>query len=206
MAQSISQAQAANLGFLDTVGGGKEGFVPRETASTMVQLAQDIIDQVAANLDAGGHNSSGALSSSFHMTEPEINGDIITLNIMALDYYDYINKGVRGTKSGMGPYSFKNDNPSLKMVQSISDWAGRSFFSSRNIKVAVTATERKHKAVASLSKMAKAYAIARSIKQKGIKGSGYLDKAINVAKLTMTDRIGAGLAVDITRTLPKTIG
>jgi len=201
---TIAQAQAAALkdNFLDEIG---TEFQPQESFSELMQIAFDVITQAQANLHASSQISTGALSDSIQAGEPTTTNGILHIDIF-MEYYGlFQNKGVKGTKGGSGPYSFKNEYPSLKMVQALSDWAGRGFFASRNTNPSKTPSKLEQKN-ASIGKIRKAYALARSIKQHGIKASGFLDRAITTVGATVTERLGLALRSDVIRTLPKTIG
>lgn len=205
MAVSITQAQTSflNRGGLDNLG---TAFTPTESISALAKLAGMLIEAAQNNLIASNQISSGALSGSFIAQEPkEVNG-IITVEISALEYFDFQNKGVRGVGGGSSGanYSFKNAFPSQKMVDAIEAWITRGGISTANVPArhAIAGHESKQKAISAQSV---AYATARAIKIHGIKGTGYFDKAIQVAKTYAQDVLGKALAVDIIHALPTNI-
>jgi hypothetical protein len=205
MAQTISSAQsnAISSGFLDTLG-SNDGFEPTETLSALIELAAKLIETAQNNLQQSSQISSGALSDSFKVNDPDKKGKVITLNVEAAEYYDYVNKGVRGTAGGnsTGGYAFKNNFPSTDMVNSISAWLKRAGKASTlvNKSKSTSKLEVKNKTI---SEFDSAYATARGIKIHGIKGSGYFDKAINVAKAYAASELGAALRIDIINSLPN---
>lgn len=206
MAQSITRSQAELLAsnFLDSIGSNPEysDIELDESLIALIQLAGELILDATQNLEKRGNVSSGALISSFKVRDPQMEAGAVQLDIEALDYYDFLNKGVKGTKGGSGKYAFKSAYPSDKMVKAIAAWIGRAGLSTFNVKKSVSKLEKKNK---SISKIDRAYAVARSIKMKGIKKTGYLDKAINATKKKAVERLGKALTADVVRSLPTTL-
>lgn len=206
MAQTISQAQrsAISEGFLDNLGSSRDsdGLKTDHIVDALGEIAGILLDETNKNLDKGGHNSSGALASSFTVVDPTVRGKVLSLDIEALQYYQFLNNGVKGTKSGNGRYAFKNPYPSKKMVKEIGDWMKRAGMSTRNIKKSVSKQESKQSSVAQLNA---AYAVARSIKQKGIKGTGFFDKAVQTANQKTKEILGKALKIDIINSLPTNL-
>ena len=206
MPQTISQSQARILasGFLDGLGTTGKDFVPDESLSGLIMLAGKLIEAAQSNLSEGGQVSSGALSDSFKVNDPQGVGKTIRLDIEALNYFDFQNKGVRGVGGGSsrGGYSFKSPYPSDGMVKSISEWIKRAGLSTTVIKdkKSVGNQESKNKTI---SQYDSAYAVAMGIKVHGIKPTGYFDKAIKLAQAYSNDVLGKALAIDIIKSLPK---
>lgn len=95
-------------------------------------------------------------------------------------YYDFVNKGVKGTKSGPNSiYKFKSKYPSRAMVNAIKEWidtnkiAGKKDDQKFNRSALQIKRDRLTKVDNSL-----AYAIATNIKQKGISQTRFFDEAI----------------------------
>lgn len=197
----ISKAQASALAdsFLDGLGSDKEGFQPRESLSEMVLLAGELIEDAQGNLNRTNTNASGKLSSSLEASEPEQEGSVIKVDVWMEFYGKFVNKGVKGTKSGRGLYKFKHDKPSRKMVDAILDWqrTGKAKTSNTSSK-STSRNERKNRSISAIDS---AYAIARSILQKGIKPTGFLDKAVASARGKVRDRLGAALRIDVINTI-----
>jgi hypothetical protein len=109
-----------------------------------------------------------------------------------IKYYDFVNKGVKGYKSGKPnntPYAFKNPYPNKKMAKSILTWLSesKSKVSTDNVntnrKGGIDKTETKRQSLKKVlsgtdKKKSLAYAISTSIKRKGIEQTKYFDKAI----------------------------
>lgn len=206
MAQTITQAQKSALssGFLNDIGSNPEfsDLQMNESVQALYELAGYLIEEANKNLDKNGNVSSGVLASSHKVVNPQFVGGNIQMDIEALAYYAFINKGVRGTKSGNGLYSFKTDYPSKKMVDEIREWMKRAGISTRNIQKSVSKLESKRK---SISQADSAYAMSRSIKMKGIKPTGYFDKAVKSTQSRAKDTLGQALVVDVINSLPKNL-
>lgn len=195
---SISKAQASALaeGFLDNIGGGKEGLRPKETYSELIVLAGEMAEQMQENMIKAKIIASGKGAASIEVMEPEQKGNTLSIDIMMNDYLRFQNKGVKGTKSGNGLYQFKNDRPSQKMVLAFREWIKRAKISTRNVKK-YSAHGRHEAKNKSISQFDSAYAIARSVKQHGIKPTGFLDKAADSTRKKIADRLGAALRIDV---------
>jgi hypothetical protein len=202
MATSISGSQRVLLdsGFLDDLGSTETPFNASENA--LIELAAMIIENAQRNLQQNSQVSTGALSDSFVAKDPREVNNVIYVDISALDYYDYQNKGVKGTKGGSSKnnYSFKNDHPSEGMVTAIEAWVRRAGLTTTNVDAGRTITGREKKDSA-ISERDNAYQVARAIKQKGIKGTGYFDRALQVAQAYAQDVLGKALAVDVQNSL-----
>lgn len=203
MAVSISEAQANLLmgGFLDSLG---SNFEPTQTEDALVLAAAYLVDQAQRELDRTGHVSSGELSDSIIANDPKESNNKISIDVEALFYYQFQNKGVRGTKSGAGQYSFKTSNPSKEMIKDIQKWMKRSGRSSANVNKRHTVSANEAKDV-SVSELNSAYATAKSIKMKGIKASHFFDKAIELAEAYMERELGKSFSADIINALPDSI-
>lgn len=197
---SISKAQAAALaeGFLDHLGSDRNEFQPRATYTELFLLVGELIESAQQNLNDADLVDTGKGSESIIADKPVQNGGIISVDVLMNFYLQFHNKGVRGTRSGRSTagFSFKNETVSKKMYTAISDWIQRSGFSTRTVKkykgYGQHETNRKR-----ISEYDSAYAVARSIKQHGLKPSGFLDKAIASTSAKIEDRLGAALVVDV---------
>lgn len=203
MATSIGQAQASLLGtdFLDNLG---SEFEAPETQDALILAAAYLVEQAQNELNKSGHVSSGGLSDSIVANDPtETNGNI-SIDIEANFYYQFLNKGVKGLKSGSGEYAFKTKLPSKDMVKDIQKWMQRAGKASTRVdkKRSVSYNEVKNKSVSELNS---AFAVARSIKNKGIKATRFFDKAIELAERYMQEELGKSFTADIINAIPKTI-
>lgn len=210
MAQSISKAQADALaeGFFDNLGESKEGLQPKNSLSALYQLAGTLVDEAQNNLNKVDRNASGALSDSLKVLDPRIiNGANVVVDVEALYYYQFVDKGVNGTKKGRGsPFSFKHDIPGRKMVKSIRNWIIKEGIKIKNTKKysAISRRERRRKSITDQTKNA-AFAISRSIKQKGLKRTNFFVDAIRTTQQQSKDQLAKGFKIDIINSLPKSI-
>lgn len=200
---SISKAQAEALaeGFLDDIGTDRSGIYPRKTMSEAILLAGELILVAQNNLNQSNNIASGNLSKSLIAHDPVASGSVMRVDVFMNFYGRFINKGVKGTKSGSSTagYSFKNEIVSENMQAAIKAWLDRGKISTRSVKKykGYGNHERKMKRLGSLAEADASYAVARSIKQKGIKPTGFMDKAIVTTQRKVRDRLGAALKIDI---------
>lgn len=196
MSISKSQAKALADGFLDGIGEDNEGLQPRETFTELFLLGGELIEDAQNNLNADNSNGSGKLSKSLTLNEPTKNGDIVKTDVMMNFYGQFVNSGVKGTKSGQGKYQFKSSFPSTKMVAALEKGISRAKKSSFNTSRSKSVSKNEIKNT-SISAIDKAYGAGRNIKMYGIKATGFIDKAVKNASEKMSDRMGAALKVDI---------
>ena len=182
MSISKAQAQAIADGFLNTLGEQpmKEGEMP-VAERLLKDFGADFIKTAQANLRANGSIASGAIDdirmyfSKFGTTYSISLG--YPKSEKASKYWDFINKGVKGTKNikadSKTPYKF---NPSKKSIpiSAVQGWLGYN-------KLKATAVKPYRKlgveAKAIDSKKSLAYVVARSIHRKGIRSTHYFDNA-----------------------------
>lgn len=194
MAKSISQLQNEILAFLDTLGESKELFTRvqdlKGLEKAIGEVVGEFIKQVQENLEKAGKIDTGALATD--ITQSEWDGSSISIGYpaesAAAKYYDFVNKGVKGVKSGQpadSPYSFKNDRPSLAMQLAIAKWYRRNagFGRRETQKKNLSALQRKRKKLLKVTNEADrlkslAYATSINIKRRGLKKTGYFDNAV----------------------------
>lgn len=203
--KSINKAQQELLaeGFLDAFGEDKEGITLLNTSDAMSKLAAFLLEETVKNLKDS--TASGALASSFAPTIPRRVGKDVVVDIEALVYWQFINRGVKGTKKGSGEFAFKSPYPSKKMVEAIRKWMKASGKAQSNMKSSyksISKLEVKRKSVAQLDG---AYAVARSIKQNGIKKTNYFDKAFQTTSDMAAEKLGVAFKLDIINSLPDTL-
>ena len=181
---SISKAQAKAIadGFLNTLGEQpmKEGEMP-VIEKMLKDFGADFITTAQKNLNKSKSIASGAINDiRIDLTKF---GTSYTLSLgypksePASKYWDFINKGVKGTKNikadGNTPYKF---NPSKKAIpiSAAQKWLGYN-------KLKVTAVKKYKKlgveTKAIDSKKSLAFMVARSIHRKGIRSTHYFDNA-----------------------------
>ena len=196
---SISKSQASAIadGFLDRQGSGDSKTLQlRETFSEIILLAGDIVESSQKNLNDSNSNASGKLSESFYVDEPTKASTVFSVNIYMNFYGKFINKGVKGTKSGSGLYSFKNNFPSRGMIESLMAGISQAKQKISNASRSKTISKNEIKNF-KISDVSKAFGAARNIKMYGIKKTGFLDKAIITTQTKVKDKLGAALKVDV---------
>ena len=204
MVMSISKVQAEALaeGFLNDIGtDDKAELRPKQSYAEMIILAGELIEDAQRNLIAGNNIASGKGSASLIAHEPYKVGEAMQLDVFMNFYLRFINKGVKGTRSGSSTagYSFKNEIVSRKMLKAIQEWLDRGKISTRTVKKykAYGRHERKNKRLGKLAEANKAYAVARSIKMHGIRTRSFMDKAIENTKSKVSNRLGGALKIDV---------
>jgi hypothetical protein len=182
MSISKAQAQAIADGFLNTIGEQpmKQGELPI-IERLLKDFGADFITTAQKNLRANGSIASGAIDD-IRMNFTKF-GTSYTISLgypkseKASKYWDFINKGVKGTKNikadSKTPYKF---NPSKKSIpiSAVQGWLGYN-------KLKTTAVKPYRKlgveAKAIDTKKSLAYVVARSIHRKGIRSTHYFDNA-----------------------------
>lgn len=217
MAKSIKQIEAEVLAKLESKGFGISATEFDEITELkgieelMVLAAANFILQVQENLNQAGKIDTGTLASDIEKGEITNSGGVYSIDVgyakgsKASKYYDFVNKGVKGTRSGTpadSPYSFRNDMPGRSMTLAIAKWYRRhaSYGRKETQKKNLSAVQRKRK---KLSKMVDAnkrlrslaYATAVNIKRRGLKKTGFFDKAIQ-----------SSFGVDFVKALAKITG
>lgn len=178
---------------------------------TIIRFASIFIKRVQDNLKKANKVDTGTLSTD--ITEGELikQGSNYSLDIgypVGSDgarYYDFVNKGVKGFKSGTpnSPYSFKSAYPSINgpMVTAIQKWVKRNALSQRreDQRFNLSGLQRKRKSVAQLNTgRTTAYLIARKIKQRGLPKTGFFDNAIDqVFNQAFYDKMGKAIGADV---------
>lgn len=195
------QAKAVKEGFLDTLGLDRNGFEPRQTINELQLIAGDLVDEAQKNLIKNNSIASGNLSESIIAGEPEASGGTVSIDVAMNFYGRFVDKGVKGTRGGKSNagYFFKYELPSKKMVAALKEWMDRGKISVRESKQFKVhgRHDAKSRKLAKLSEVNAAYVISRSIKMKGLKPTGFMEKAIDTTTRTVADRLGQALKIDI---------
>lgn len=196
MAKSTKQIQdefAANetlineLSKLEAIGTDNLPILER----TIVEYAIEFIKKVQENLKQLNKIDTGSLVKDIAKGELINSAGTYTIEIgypadgKSAKYYDFVNKGVKGIKSGSpdSPYKFRTLNPSSSglMVISLQKWMKRQgLISRRETKsTTISSLQRKRKAISELdSSRQGAWLMARKIKSRGLPKTGFFDNAI----------------------------
>jgi len=148
---------ADNTAYNELVGfttGTGQGIVnnPRNIGDVMNNLAIRVVAETRKQLDENASKGTqGNLRQSIDMPV-KIFGTSFVATLSMLDYYDYINKGVQGTRTARSdtPYSYVTLKPPVKALEQWSRLKGLNPF-----------------------------AVRESIFKKGIKANHFWDKAYN---------------------------
>ena len=186
MSISKAQIQALRDSFIQSLGGSfdkvKDGDLPI-LEETLALYGKAFNDKIVEILDKENITSSGRLA------EPALpiitkfgTGYILSLGYEpgseASKYYDFVNKGVKGTKNEKAdnktPYAFKGNKKAVP-VSSIEKWLGYNKLKSVSVK---KYTKLGTEAKAIEGKKSLAFLIARSIHRKGLKSTRYFDRAV----------------------------
>jgi len=178
---------------------------------TIIRFASIFIKRVQDNLIKANRVDTGTLSTD--ITEGELikQGSSYSLDIgyptssEGAKYYDFVNKGVKGFKSGQpnSPYRFRSAYPSMNgpMVNAIQKWVKRNALSSRreDQRFNLSGLQKKRKSVAQLNTgRTTAYLIARKIKQRGLPKTGFFDNAVDeVFNQQFYDKMGKAIGADL---------
>ena len=183
MSISKAQAEAIGEGFLNKF--GNEAFGSKTDLPTIEYLlglyGGEFIKEAQQNLKLTNSIASGDIKDIIAKITKF--GTIYTLSLgypksePASKYWDFINKGVKGTKNikadSKTPYKFKSSKKSVP-VSSIEKWLSYNKLKAVSIKP-YKKLGQETKAIE--SKKSLAYVIARSIHTKGIKSTHYFDNA-----------------------------
>ena len=196
MPKSINQLQAELLssGTLDKLGASQQDFASLGTLPVLEQYlilaAANFIQKVKDNIEVLGISDTGSLSDDISSGElvKESNGYSIEVGYprgsKAAKYYDFVNKGVKGVKSGTpnSPYAFKNIGVGRAMLQNIKSWVDRNGI--RRNDVAITRRQATRQSLSNMVSEASrsknlAYAVAVNIKKRGLRKTGFFDSAVD---------------------------
>ena len=186
MSISKAQIQALRDNFIQSLGGSFDKYKGGELPvleDTLALYGKAFNDKITEILDKENITSSGRLAEP---ALPIINkfgtGYILSLGYEpgseASKYYDFVNKGVKGTKNEKAdsktPYAFKGNKKAVP-VSSIEKWLGYNKLKSVSVK---KYTKLGTEAKAIEGKKSLAFLIARSIHRKGLKSTRYFDRAV----------------------------
>lgn len=178
----------------------------------MFMHGEEFIKQAIKNLKKANKINTGTLSSDLAQGEINVSGGVYSMkvgypeNSKGSEYYDYVNKGVKGLSGSQNSkYKFRTFNPSKNMVAAIDSWLKNNRISSRfeGQKKNLSSLQKKRKSITKIiseaeSKKRLSYVIAKSIKRKGINKTGFFDKAQDAA-------FGESFANDIAKAAGKEI-
>jgi len=186
---TIAQAQAK---FLES-GGLDKGGMLRPDPSELSELEKELSRYIVQFLDTASDNLKKTGS--------------YLINFKALDYFKFVDKGVRGAgssrKNSTSPYRFKFITPSKNHVTAIEKWIikNRMTATARDLK---GRTGRERKAIdPTKGRQQLAYIIAKSIKRDGLYETGFWSDAFDQTFKDFGQKMSAALGKTITVNLEQ---
>lgn len=184
-----------------------EGLLTPHSTITQVleNFGNEMQESLKANLLKKGSYVSGNLAEQIEFTSI-INGEGFVFSLRLKDYYDYLNKGVNGTKT------VKNNTPYSYMSSSkIPFYFAKQWMNAKNLFVdkGTTITSLAGKRYKAGSRDSQAFAMAKSWKQNGIKGNHFYDevvteKRLNKLKEDLASAAAGDMKIAITETFKRT--
>ena len=189
---------------LDGLGSSDRGdALPTDNVqATLLRMAESVVSKAQANLNRSGATATGDLESSLHFENIQFEGTKMFVDVLILDRYIFTEHGVNGLEKSVGsPYSFKTKKPSLGMQRSIKSWLRQRGARAMKYK-AISRTERKDQGIKRMKAKADsqdglAWAVATSIKKKGIKPTKFFSKAVKATEKEFKKELAAGFKLDI---------
>lgn len=201
--EAQAQSDLLNEGALDKLANDSSDYLSLEemplVKQTILLSAGSFIERVKSNLNRLGKNDTGGLEDDISQGEllEDRYGYELDLGYEkgspSAKYWDFVNQGVRGVKnqSIQSEYTFETIYPGPRMVGAIQSWLERGNagaltenLSSKNMQSSrISNLQRKRvrvmEAVSEADRLRSlAYAVATSIKKKGLKQTRYFDDAI----------------------------
>ena len=185
-----------------------KGVELTDIRDTIEFLGKSFAQVLADEMDKKDVSSSGRLQDNIKPGKLQENGEIISVNISAFEYFGYQDKGVSGwDKKSNSPYKFQTRgvNPKGEMVKSLKDWLKREGKSSTSTglgKYKITSREKRGGDILDASTKAavnKAYAI----KKYGIPAKNFSKPATNIIVKQIEKELGIAIKVDIINNLSK---
>jgi len=200
-----AQLAAAKLDNLGSTDGGDKVQLSA-TAQVLVDMAGVLISEAQSNLNKAGAEATGELESSIKARDIDVNGSVMGIDIELLDRYKFTDEGVNGVEQSQGSqFSFKTIRPNIGMKNSIKKWLRIRGKRATKYKP-ISKTETKDRKIAAVrgkadSQEGLAWAVATSIKKKGIKKTKFFTNAVKETGRQFKDRLAQGFKIDIINSL-----
>tara|TARA_R110000803_G_scaffold82131_1_gene148195 strand:- start:481 stop:1056 length:576 start_codon:yes stop_codon:yes gene_type:complete len=144
---------------------------------------QQKIDDIKDSLKASGKWGSGVTGQSVSMNF-SASGKAYKIQLLMPDYYQFLDEGVKGTenkRSNTGRFAYKSKQPPVDVIRSFMLTRGIVGKNYRKIKNIRNKALKKRSIEKELNSVA--FAIARSIKQKGLERTDFYSDNVNASTL-----------------------
>ena len=198
-----AQQDAISSGFLNKVGADKDTFEIEVATNLLEQYGEEFVRVLAENIRSKGLVSSGALADNIF---PQMSDNGKKLTIRMLDYYDFVNEGVKGVRNSRNaagsPYKFKNYGMNAEGRKSIRQYiqSGKAKVSSTmNDKARGIGLERRGVKFAEKKSLIDRQVdnLVYMIKRFGIKKTNYFTDTIKTVFADFEAQMGEALGLDV---------
>lgn len=177
-----------------------------DVETVLAGYASRFLNAAADNLNKTNSITTGALEKSLDFNiEKSRTG--LTMNFTALDYYKFVDKGVRGAggskNNNTSPYKFRFLGVSKTHLLALEKWIIRNRLTAKVKDVnKYGATRRESKAIpATMSRKSLAYVIGKAIKRNGLKATNFwqdaYEKTFGDFAVKMSEALGKTISVDL---------
>jgi len=178
----------------------------------LYNIAVEFITAATDNLQAADRVSSGGLLESIKPSEIMVMGKKMTIEISVLDYYKFLDKGVKGWQSGTpgdSPYAFKapagkSGKKSSEMVTAIRKWlikeGLRAKAMSKNPKNAISSREKRRQKITDTA-TSTAIMIAGIVRKQGLKKTNFWTDAEATASKFAESELETALTISVINSL-----
>ncbi len=180
----------------------------------LFNVAAAFSDAAATNLQNADRVASGNLVESIKPSEIRITGSLMEIDISVLDYYKFIDKGVKGWQSGNpsdSPYAFKqpqkggSGKKSSEMVTAIRKWLVKEGMRSRQLSRkspthAISSREKRRQKITDTA-TSTAIKVAGIIRRQGLKKTNFWTDAGETASKVAEQEFGTALQISIINSL-----
>jgi hypothetical protein len=178
----------------------------------VAQYISEFLTAAAENLKKTESVTTGKLVESLDF-DLETTSTGYVINFTALDYYKFVDQGVKGTgdKSGKGlkytnknnssPYAFKFMNPSKKHVDAIKKWITDNDLTSRVTDISKWGGVGRENKGGNMPLKSAAWFVARQIKMGGLKATNFwknaFDETFKDFGQKMSEALGQSITVNL---------
>jgi hypothetical protein len=210
ISMTIAQAQAAFF----QQGGFGEGESLREDVAELSELEKELSNYISTFLTTASDNLNKTNSITTGDLDKSLDFELIKnkngylINFKALEYFKFVDKGVRGAgssrKNSTSPYSFKYINPSKSHVEAIKKWIQDNNLTAQVTDIKRWGTYKNREAKGqSMPLQSAAWLVTRNIKRKGLSATNFWSDAFDQTFKDFGVKMSAALGRSITVNLEK---